>query len=293
MAPLARLRLLVVLVFSLGGGPGLAGPIRGGFGSAVLPTADDVSSPAVDLGFAVNFLGQTFTSVFVNQNGNLTFAAPLPDFTPVPLGQLKSAIVAPFFADVDTTVAGHISYGTGTVGGRAAFAATWDNVGYYGGTAGRTNSFQAVLVDRSDTGAGNFDLEYNYGGLNWESGDFNGGTNGRGGSSARAGYGGSGTAGTFYELPGSGVPGALLDDGPAGTALAANLLNSAEPGRYVFSGRDGQITGSLVSTPKAPVPPLPSGPIAPGGPIGVPEPGTWALAFCGLIAVGGRRAVRR
>jgi hypothetical protein len=52
--------------------------------------------------------------------------------------------------------------------------------------------WQLVLVDRLDTGTGNFDIEYRYAQIQWETGDFSGGSGGLGGQSARVGY----TAGT-------------------------------------------------------------------------------------------------
>lgn len=277
-------------------GAGYAGPIRPGFDAAALPAGDDASSGPVKAGFAVNFFGQTFDSIYVNTNGNLTFGAPLSDFTPVPLGRLRAAVIAPFFADVDTTGAGRITYGTGTVDGHAAFAATWSGVGYYNARADRVNDFQAVIVNRSDTGAGNFDAEFNYGRVQWEAGDFNGGIDGRGGSTARVGFaGGSGQPGTYYELPGSGVPGAFLD-GALQTALAGAMLNSDTPGRLVLHGRDGVITGGLVESPTpagggSNPPPIDG---AGGGVAGTPEPGTLALACAGLLglAVRYRRRAR-
>jgi hypothetical protein len=281
--------------------PITAGPIRPGFDAAALPAADDVSSGPVALGFSVNFFGQTFASIHVNENGNLTFGAPLTDFTPVPLGQLRAAIVAPFFADVDSTAAGRITYGTGTVDGRAAFAATWSGVGYYDGHSDRVNDFQAVLIDRSDTGAGNFDVEFNYGRMQWESGDFSGGVGGRGGSSARVGYsGGTREPGTFYELLGSGVPGAFLDDGPSQTALALAMLNSDIPGRYILLSRDGTIAGGGALPPPPSAPSTgggfgETGPVAQpietgngnigGGVIGTPEPGSFLLGLVGTAGV--------
>lgn len=265
-----------------------AGPIRPGFDAAALPAADDASSGSIDLGFGLNFFGQTFASAHVNTNGNISFGAPLSDFTPVPLGQLRQAVIAPFFADVDTTGAGLVGYGTGQVDGRAAFGATWSGVGHYDAKSDKRNSFQAVLVDRSDTGAGNFDVEFNYDRLQWESGDFNGGIGGTGGSTARVGVTGDGAMipGGFYELPGSGVPGAFLDTGYA--ALAAQLLNSGTLGRYVLHARDGSFEEVRTAPPRGDDPrPLPPG----GGVVGAPEPGTMALALLGLgvIAVRARR----
>ena len=87
-----------------------------------------------------------------------------------------------------------------------------DGVGYFSNQADKLNNFQIILVDRSDTGAGNFDIYFNYTRIRWETGSASGGYAGLGGSSARAGYSeGTGEAGTSYEMAGSAVNGALLD----------------------------------------------------------------------------------
>jgi hypothetical protein len=104
----------------------------------------------------------------------------------------------------------------------------------------KLNSFQVILVDRSDTGAGNFDIEFNYDQIQWETGDASGGTGGLGGSSAAVGYSnGTGTPGTFFELPGSHVNGALLDGGPS--ALINTTKEASTPGRLHFLVRNGVV----------------------------------------------------
>ena len=53
----------------------------------------------------LDFFGlDPFTSVFVNNNGNITFSTAQSTFTPPVLtGATGNPIIAPFFADVDTT----------------------------------------------------------------------------------------------------------------------------------------------------------------------------------------------
>src|ERR1051326_7752656 len=47
-----------------------------------LPANDDGSSPTVTLPFAINYFGQTYSQLWVNNNGNVTFNGSLSTFTP-------------------------------------------------------------------------------------------------------------------------------------------------------------------------------------------------------------------
>ena len=93
------------------------------FTDNTLPANDDGSTTAIPLGFTANFFGVRFTQAFVNNNGNITFDAPLSGFTPFSLTNTSRQIIAPFFADVDTRGTGsdRVTYGTETVDGRPAF----------------------------------------------------------------------------------------------------------------------------------------------------------------------------
>lgn len=250
-APIRHLRFVFIgLCLFLGEGTAAAA-IRNGFNSSTLSANDDGSTGLVSLGFTVDFFGVTHTQLFVNNNGNVTFDFSLGTFTPFNLNTTNRQIIAPFFADVDTRPAASldVTYGTGIVDGRAAFGVNWINVGYYNQRTNLLNSFQLVLIDRSDTGAGNFDIEFNYDKIQWETGDASGGSGGLGGNSARVGYAnGTGASGTFFELPGSAVNGAFLDSNLA-TGLIHHSLNSSVDGRYVFAARNGAIDPNPLPEP--------------------------------------------
>lgn len=240
-----------------------------GFTANILPQNDDNSSNEVPLPFGVNFFGTTFNSLFVNNNGNVTFGEALSDFTPTGLNSDNGGIpiIAAYWADVDTSgaVAGGVetptipsavvTYGVDTVNGHPAFGVDYENVGYYDTHTDKLNSFQLILIDRSDTGiAGAFDIEFDYDKIQWESGDASNGIEGLCGGqtsdcvSAAAGYSnGTGTAGTNLQLPGSFVPGALLDNGPMATSLIHQALNGTMPGRTTFAVRNGTVQSADLS----------------------------------------------
>jgi len=229
-----------------------------GCGASTLPANDDGSTGEVALPFTVNFFGTTYSSLYVNNNGNVTFTGPQSTFTPFGLVDTSAVIIAPFFADVDTRGIGSgiVSYGSTTFNNRPAFCANWVDVGYYSMGTDKLNGFQLLLVDRSDVGAGDFDIIFNYDQIQWETGSASGGVNGLGGSSARVGY--SNGVDTSLELPGSGVNGAFLDG--AGNSLSANSRGSLEPGRFIFPVRSGSapvggtITGQVLDGQNANAP---------------------------------------
>ena len=63
---------------------GLGGPL--GYGTSCLGPNDDGSSEAIDLSTAfpggLDFFGATYTELYVNTNGNVSFGGPLPRYTP-------------------------------------------------------------------------------------------------------------------------------------------------------------------------------------------------------------------
>ncbi len=242
LLPFAALSLLLIASTAH------AGAMRAGFNSSTLNANDDGSTGQIAIGFPIDFFGVVTSTVYVNNNGNITLDSPLSTYTPFDLTSTGREIIAPFFGDVDTRRnSTPVRYGTGTVGGRAAFGATWSTVNCYSAYTSRSssirNSFQVVLIERSDTGPNNFDFELNIDQVIWEAGQASGGNSNclGGGSAARVGYSnGTNNPGTFFELAGSDVNGAFLDTGPQ--ALINSSVNSTTLGRYLFSARNGTIT---------------------------------------------------
>lgn len=224
-----------------------ADPQESVYGQVTQPRNDDQSSLELTLPFGLNFFGTTYNSFYVNNNGNVTFGGPLGTFTPTPFPISSQPMIAPYWADVDTRnpASGLVYIGTLEVSNRQAVAVTWNDVGYFSNAVDKTNNFQLVLIDRNDTGAGNFDIQFRYDRLEWTTGNASGGSGGLGGTPAQAGYD-AGNNTNFFTLPGSRTAAVLdLDD--------TSNVSLSTPGLWYFQIRNGEITdGSTAETPLLP-----------------------------------------
>ena len=124
-----------------------------GCGTNTLAANDDESTPQVNIGFNANFFGTTYSQLYVNNNGNVTFDNPLGDYTPFDFTTTGDVMIAPFLADVDTSGAPddgskEVTYGTDMLGGKQVFCVNWVDVGYFSGHVDKTNSFQLLLIDQ-------------------------------------------------------------------------------------------------------------------------------------------------
>lgn len=218
-----------------------------GFGVNALMPNDDGSSDEIDITSVfesgLDFFGNNYTSLWVNNNGSVTFAESRYTYTPdIITATTSNPEVSPFWADVDTRgpdpvapTPGGTSQGTNavyyaldTVNDR--FVVTWDDVGYFSYQSDKVNAFQLILTDQ---GGGNFGIEFRYEDINWTTGDASGGTGGLGGTVARAGWtAGTGNPDEYFELPQSGNQDAIL-------ALETSLGNTGVPGLWSFNVNDG------------------------------------------------------
>jgi len=235
---------------------GLGGSV--GFGEASLPRNDDGSSAAIDIrpifgAAGLNFFGTNYTTLFVNNNGNITFGGSLSSYTPSPIGVgLGIPIIAPYWMDIDTrntaglplVSPGGTSQGTNLtyydldITGHI-FTATWDDVGYYSNHNTPSNAFQVQLIDQ---GGGNFDIVFIYENIERATADLPG--------IARAGYSPGGGRPGGFELPGSGNVNAILQ-------VDTNNGNTGTPGYWVFQVRGGQVQGGFGQSNDPPVVPRP------------------------------------
>jgi len=231
---------------------GMGGPA--GFGILSQGRNDDGFSSELNMPFTIDFFGTNFNTFFINNNGNITFGGGVSNFTPIPFPNAPRPMVAPYWGDVDTRcgTCGEVYVGGGTdINGNDFVAATWDNVGFFSSNSSRTNSFQAILRERPDTGPGNFDIDFRYERLEWTTGNASGGSGGLGGTEAQAGFdAGNGPASPpsdFFTLPGSQTP-QVLD------LQNTSNVSAATPGLWTFAIRNGALPdGSTPSNPLLPV----------------------------------------
>jgi hypothetical protein len=243
------------------------------FGENYLPPNDDGSSAAINItsifgGAGLNFFGTQYTTLYVNNNGNITFGGPLSQYIGAPIGAggLSRPIIAAYWFDVDTeggtdnpspggtsTGSNLVYYDLDTT--NRIFTATWDDVGYYSSHIGNPNAFQIRLIDM---GGGDFDIELIYEHINQSYSD----TNSDPGEAPRAGYAkGNGTPGVELALSGDFNDALLLDTEPGNTGV---------PGYYYFQVRGGVVMGGLGDGPGGGEPPPP------------PRPATFGLLPIGL-----------
>jgi cysteine-rich repeat protein len=174
----------------------LGGPL--GFGTMTLPRDDDSVFAEVDITPAfpsgLVFFGTTATRIFVNNNGNLTFGAPVATFTPTAFAPgAPQPMIAAWWGDVDTrrvpdatpaAAAENLVYYAVEP---SRVVVTWILVDYFARHGDLRNSFQIVLTPAPSEPAGTLDIEFRYNRCEWTTGDASGGRDGFGGEPAAAG----------------------------------------------------------------------------------------------------------
>ena len=224
-----------------------------GFGEDSVSRNDDGSSPEIDITpifeNGLNFFGVSYDSLWINTNGSVTFNGSLSSFTPQTISGGTVPGVFAFWGDVDTrdateenTSPGGNSQGTNLVWydfdeANDRFVVTWDDVGFYSHNNSRVNAFQLILTDMSSSvgrAPGDFNIDFRYEWIDWTTGNASGGSGGLGGTPARAGYSAGDAAGTFFELPQSGIQDEIL-------ALETTAGNTGVDGLWRFEVRNGDV----------------------------------------------------
>ncbi|XP_067399058.1 sushi, nidogen and EGF-like domain-containing protein 1 [Emydura macquarii macquarii] len=223
-----------------------------GQGDQQNPKEDDGASPEIPISLNFTFYGKKHHSLYVNNNGVVSFGVAVSQYTPDPFPLADGhPFVAPYWGDVNNVLNGDIYYRetqnpellrrltrdinqyfpTIPFNAMWAFVATWDQVAYFGSTSQKVNTFQAVLAN---DGRVSF-IMLNYGDIQWTTGTASGGDadTGLGGNPAQAGFN-SGDDKNFYNIPGSRTE-AVLHIG--------QTSNVGVPGRWVFQVNEFKVTG--------------------------------------------------
>lgn len=203
---------------------------------------DDGSTDEIPLPFTFNLYGDTYDSVFINNNGNVSFLQPFSTFTATGFPSNQYRMVASFWGDVDTrNNLGRVWYKVTDT----TLIVTWDNVGYFNVHGDRRNTFQLAISNGEDPalGPGN-NVCFSYDDMQWTTGDASGGSGGFGGVAATVGVN-RGNNIDFFQLGRFDHDGVDYD-GPAGNADGVSYLDGS---RICFN----------TSTTTGNIAPLPSG----------------------------------
>jgi hypothetical protein len=218
----------------------------------------DVGLP---IGFAINFYGSTYDSVFINSNGSMSFGVGSDEYDE-PLDQILdgAAGVVPFGVDLDNRdlaavdsawgAARHSDFfywGRTTYEGHEAFVATWMNLKGYSATPAKTDmdTFQVMLVDVDGSAGTDVDIIVNYGSLLT---DYKGYRN-SGDATDRAAIGVGSIQDDVVQYASivdddgvlyNGMPSEDVVDSGAHPLNLAHL-NSTVPGRFEFQMRGGHL----------------------------------------------------
>ncbi|WP_052700892.1 Hint domain-containing protein [Loktanella sp. S4079] len=150
---------------------GLGGPAGYGENQFLTTTLTagnlDDGSILVDItsvfGGGINYFGTTYFGIYINSNGLITFEGPETTYTPVGIAGYGDPAIAPFWSDVNIQSGGEIYWDLDPANGTVTV--TWDSVAPFSGTG--SNSFQAIITD---TGGGNFSVEFIYENIEWTEG---------------------------------------------------------------------------------------------------------------------------
>ncbi|XP_052829737.1 nidogen-1-like isoform X2 [Octopus bimaculoides] len=141
-----------------------------GTNDQMLSNTDDISSNEIHLRLPIAFYDKKYNSIFVNNNGHLTFETELPNYQSMLIIPTGFKMIAPFLADVDTSRTGRVYYRetqnrdlifkiqsliarhfpSVRFRARSLFIATWHEVGYFSQKYDKTNTFQVVIASSGD-----------------------------------------------------------------------------------------------------------------------------------------------
>lgn len=213
------------------------------FQLAMLPN-DDFSSDPIALPFVFDFYGNNYDSVYINNNGNISFVAAYPHFTANSFPDNAFNMIAPFWADVDTR-----SVNSGMVWYKltpSALIVVWENVGYYAEHEDKLSTFQLILSNGLDSLIpNNNNVSFCYGDMQWTTGDASGGVAGFGGVPATVGVN-IGNGIDYFQIGQFDAPGTTFD-GPYMNIDQVDFLDNQEI-YFSLAGSSNNIPPIIVSS---------------------------------------------
>src|ERR1035437_6662176 len=158
-------------------------PPDGTYTVAMAPN-DDLSTNSLSIPFTFCLYGNNYNSLYINNNGNISFGQAYSTFSSSPFPDPSYIMVAPFWGDVDTQGAGVVEYKITPT----AMYVNWVGVGYYPAQTDKVNTFQLIITDGTDPilPTGN-NIAFCYGDMQWTTGSASQGVNGFGGIPATVG----------------------------------------------------------------------------------------------------------
>jgi gliding motility-associated-like protein len=207
-----------------GGGPnvncGCIQTLDGSYTLAMGPN-DDGSTGQIALPFTFCLYGTSQNSMYINNNGNISFGTTYGTFSAEAFPDPGFVMVAPFWADVDTRGTGQVWYKV-----TPTYAIIrWNNVGYYSSQTDKVNDFQLIITNGTDPIIPNGNnVAFCYGDMQWTTGSASNGVGGFGGTPATVGANlGDGTS--FVQFGRFDHAGADYD-GPFGNADGISWLDN-------------------------------------------------------------------
>jgi hypothetical protein len=203
---------------------------------------DDQSSDTIHLPFSFNYYGINYNSLFINNNGNISFTAPYYTFTADSFPSTSYNMIAPFWGDVDTrdSMSGLVYYKITP----SSMIVKWENVGYFSMMSDKMNTFQLIITDGTDPilPAGD-NVAFCYGDMQWTTGAASGGIGGFGGVAATVGTN-EGDGISYFQVGRFDSAGVVFD-GPYGLNDQVDWLDNQ--GMYFNTGIVGNIPPVIIN----------------------------------------------
>jgi hypothetical protein len=208
-------------------------PLDSTFSLAMSPN-DDGSSGLINLPFTFDFYGNQYNSVYINNNGNISFVSPYMTWTSNSFPDSSYNMIAPFWGDVDTRGGmdslGNLLGNGGNVWYKVtptALIINWNQVGYFNMHNDLVSTFQLIISNGSDSlvsAGGN--VSFCYQDMQWTTGDASSGIGGFGGTPATVGVN-VGNGSDYFQV-GQFVQTGTSFDGPTNNFDGVDFLDGQE-----------------------------------------------------------------